>query len=195
MKYFYKNRIVNFDFALDAKYDVGTTYEDNVNGKYVKLTKKQLTFLEANPNASVLEVFKAQLNTVSAEQQLLNAKYRKLCEIEQADKASEVFYINQQTMWLDKNTRTSLIANTIPALKANNADNTTLWTEQGNIPIAITISIAALEAALNAIEIYAKQTYDIMQQHKAQLARLSTIEEINAFAADTDYPNFLDFTI
>lgn len=194
MKYFHKNRIVEFGFALDARYDIGTTYEDNVNGKYVKLTKKQLTFKAANPNASVLEVFKAQLNTVTTEQQLLNAKYRKLSEIEQADKASELFYINSVEMWLDKNTRTSLVANTIPALEASGVTSTKLWAAT-DTPIAVVVDITTLKSALSAIEIYAKQTYDITQTHKSAVLALATVEEVEAYNANANYPAILNFNI
>lgn len=194
MKYFYKNRIVDYDFALGAKYDVGTTYEDNVQGKYVELTKKQLTFLTANPNASVLEVFNCTLNTVSAEQQLLNAKYRKLGEIEQADKETEKFYINSVGMWLDKNTRTSLVANTIPALEAAGETSTTLWAET-DTPVSVIVDINTLKSALNALELYAKRTYDVTQQHKSAVLALATVEEVEAYNANADYPETLTFNL
>lgn len=47
-----------------VNYEVGTTWEDYVAGKYVLLTEEQIAFKEANEGASVEEVFNMQLTPI-----------------------------------------------------------------------------------------------------------------------------------
>lgn len=91
-------------------------------------------------------------------------------------------------MWLDKNTRTSLVANTLPAEKAAGKTETTLW-YAGYPPVAIPVPIAWLEEKLSELELYAKATYDTTQSHLAAVYSLSTADEIEAYDHTAGYPD------
>ena len=52
-KYFNNGEVLHLDFELDSRYDVGTTYEDYLDGAWVPLSKEQEEFYNAHPHPSV----------------------------------------------------------------------------------------------------------------------------------------------
>ena len=52
-KYIKDGQILDFSFELDSKYNTGSTYEDYQNGKFVKLSDKQIAFMESNTTAAI----------------------------------------------------------------------------------------------------------------------------------------------
>mgnify|MGYP000476567778 CR=1 FL=1 len=53
-KYFNNGEVLHLDFELDSRYDVGTTYEDYLDGAWVPLSKEQEEFYNATlPHPSV----------------------------------------------------------------------------------------------------------------------------------------------
>ena len=60
-KYFNNGEVLHLDFELDSRYDVGTTYEDYLDGAWVPLSKEQEEFYNAHPSASIGEIFKCEL--------------------------------------------------------------------------------------------------------------------------------------
>lgn len=180
---------------LPDSYLVGTTEQDYNAGAYILLSDEQLAFKEANPNASRLEVLRVQLNPIvepSAEELRYKALQNKLMLIDNTDKASEMFFINGYEMWLDKATRTSLLANTIPAERKAGNNTTTVWYNGGNVPMSVTVPLTWLEDRLAELELYAKATYDATQSNKAAVYALGTAEEIEAYKI-TGYPEPLNF--
>lgn len=195
---------VDLQEKLDVKNNwIGTTWEEYKAGAWVLLSSEQVAFHEDNPSASVEEVFNMQLIPLpepvpepepTEEEKLNEARQRKIQAIYEQDRLTEEFTVNGIPMWLDKTTRTSLIANTLPAEKAAGKTNTTLW-YAGQPPIAIPVPIAWLEKNLTELELYAKATYDTTQRHLATVYSLSTIEEIEAYDHTGGYPEKLPFTL
>lgn len=199
-----KEIYVSFEEVLESEINrIGTTWEDYVSGCWILLTDEQRAFRETHPAASVMEVFNMQLIPLpeplpepepTEEEKLNEARQRKIQAIYEQDRLTEEFTVNGIPMWLDKTTRTSLIANTLPAEKAAGKTNTTLW-YAGQPPIAIPVPIAWLEKNLAELELYAKATYDTTQRHLATVYSLSTIEEIEAYDHTGGYPEKLPFTL
>lgn len=186
-----------------ASNEIGTTLDDYVNGCWVLLTADQTAFRKAHPEASVEEVLNMQLTPLpdpepipepTEEEKLNEARQKKIQAIYEQDRLTEQFTVNGVPMWLDKNTRTSLVANTLPAEKAAGKMETTLW-YTGRPPIAIPVPIAWLEKNLAELELYAKATYDTTQRHLAAVYSFSTIEEIEAYVHTESYPEKLSFTL
>lgn len=115
--------------------------------------------------------------------------------IDKYDQSDEVnsFSVNGMKMWLDKQTRTSL-SYTISVEKQNKSDHTTLWYE-GLPPVSFEFEIEQLKQMLNALELYAKETYNVTQRHKAEVCALKTIDEVLSFDIKADYPDKLEFTV
>jgi len=110
--------------------------------------------------------------------------------INEADKKASVFYIkvesNKIPMWIDKETRNSLLNVTLPALLANGEATTKLWATTVP-PVSFDIPIKALMIAIPQIELYAKQVYDNTQSLIAEAYSKETREEIEAMRID-GYP-------
>ena len=84
-----------------VNYEVGTTWEDYVAGKYVLLTEEQIAFKEANEGASVEEVFNMQLTPIpepTPEELLWRARDAKRQEI--YDKDIHHYYIDEQDAYV-----------------------------------------------------------------------------------------------
>lgn len=63
IKFSEENHYVTFEKELDPEtYEIGTTWEDYLNDKYVLLSPEQITFHEDNPHAEVNEVFAMQFD-------------------------------------------------------------------------------------------------------------------------------------
>lgn len=125
---------------------------------------------------------------------LAGIKAQKIAEINAADEASNSFTANSVQMWIDKETRTSLMSNTLPALKAAGEKTTKLWGEENGVPVSFEVNIdTMLNVMLPALELYCKATYDLCMQHKATVLAMSDIESVQAFDAAAGYPGKLKF--
>lgn len=199
-----KEIYVSFEEALESKINrIGTTWEDYAAGCWVLLTNDQLEFRTTHPQACVEEVFNMQLTPLpdpeptpeaTEEEKLDKARQKKIAAIYKQDRSTEQFTVNGMSMWLDKATRTSLVANTLPAEKAAGKTETTLW-YAGQPPVAIPVPIAWLEKNLGELELYAKATYDTTQKHLAAIYSLLNVAEIEAYDITTSYPEKLTFIV
>lgn len=195
---------VELDTLLDqASNYVGTTWDDYKQGAWILLTEEQLTFKEAHPDASIEGILKMGLIPVpdpdlqpelTPEELLERSRQEKIYKVYEQDKLTEEFSVNGLPMWLEKNTRTSLIANTLPAEKAKGKISTILW-YAGQPPVAIPVPIIWLEEKLTELELYAKSTYDTTQSHLAVIYSLSTVDEIEAYDITVKYPDKLEFIL
>lgn len=184
--------------ALDPESNyLGKTWEDYKSGAWVLLSDEQIAFHKEHPEASVEEVFNMQLTPIpelTLEEKLNEARQRKIQAIYEQDRSTELFTVNGIPMWLDKSTRTSLVANTLPAEKAAGKTETTLW-YTGQPPVSISVPIFWLEERLAELELYAKATYDATQQHLASVYAFLNVEEIEAYDITTGYPKKLSFVL
>lgn len=94
-----KNNYVELNEELGKGYITGSTWEDYLNNKWVKLSDSQLAFKEENPDATVKEVFDMSLDT---KYQLNLAKNKKLEELNYyVNNYLRYYYIDGQNMYLD----------------------------------------------------------------------------------------------
>ena len=56
-----EEKVVRLDFELDENYEVGTIYEDYLDGAWVPLNAEQEAFYEAHPAASAKEILECEL--------------------------------------------------------------------------------------------------------------------------------------
>ena len=125
----------------------------------------------------------AKMNFVRAKQKLRN-------NINAYDKSKDVneFTISGFPVWLDKATRAGLMLR-FQSEQALGKDNTTLW--YNNQYFALPLSTA--QAMLYQIEAYASECYDNTQRHLAEVQKLTTIEDVEAYDYKVGYPNKLIF--
>lgn len=117
-------------------------------------------------------------------------KAAKVAEIEAYDASPAVneFFIGNQALWLDKDTRVGLNFS-LAMEESTGATESTLWYDN----ICFTLPIAQYKAMLVAVEMYAKQCYNVTAQHKANVLALETKEEVEAYDYTGWYPEKVNF--
>lgn len=123
-----------------------------------------------------------------AKKALTIAKKAKIAEIAAYDTSDKVngFMLNGMLVWLDKATRVGLMNSTTIA-KAAGQETTTLWL--GDVKLEVDCDKAI--QLLSALEMYALECFNVTAAHKAAVAELKTIKEVEAFDATADYPQQL----
>lgn len=161
-----------------------------VNGKLCKdLYNETVSLIESAHTKEeideMVENAKDQYNHIrNSEDSIEKHRMEKLQEIELYDTSEHVnsFTFNGQKMWLDKNTRMSLM-NTLQLCEATGKETMDIWFGD----ISYNLDIDTAKAILTAIEMYAMDCYNVTATHKAAVKNLQTIEEIDSFDVTADY--------
>ena len=116
-------------------------------------------------------------------------KEMKYNEITKYDKSSNVnvFSLNGVDVWLDRDTRVSLMNSTTIA-KNMGQENTTLWLGT----IKITVKCDQAIQLLSALEMYALSCFNKTAEHRNNVEALSTINEIVSYDYTVGYPEKLN---
>lgn len=185
------SKVINLDFELDDNYEVGTTYEDYLDGKWVPLNKDQEEFYNTHPSASIREIFDCEL-TPPYEPSLDDLKNMKVSEIITYDGSDAVnsFTLGGKQMWLDKDTRVGLV-NSIGIEQAAGKETTVLWYDAVKYVIPIPLALQMLAA----LELYALASYNATQEHIAAVRLLTSKEEVEAYDYTSGYPDKLVFNL
>ena len=182
---------VDFAEPLSAEEynNLGETWEDYLDNKWVLLSDEQKAFYEANPNATVKEVWDMEL-TPSHVRTLDEAKREKIMQIEEYDSSEAVnsFTIGNQTMWLTVSERQQL-ATQISSNEAIGRETMTRWFGGQEF----TFPLATWKQMLVALEVYAGDALNVTEAHKAAVNALETIEEVDNFDITAGYPEKLSF--
>src|SRR5574344_1694023 len=189
-KYIKDGQFIEFSFELDEKYNVGSSYEDYQNGKFVKLSEEQISFMESNPTASISEVWNMKMNVV--ERTLEQAKQEKLAAIEQYDSSDSVnsFSVNGKSAWLTPEVRGNY-KTSIDAAELLGETSISLLISN----LSVTLTIQQAKVMLAQIQRYADACYLVTQSHIATVKALTTISEIAAYDITSNYPDKLEFSI
>lgn len=123
------------------------------------------------------------------EEQLSLAKKKKINEISVYDKSEAVnqFTLNGIPVWLDKDTRVGLMNSTQIEMAAGH-DTTTLWLGSTSLVVNCDLAIQLL----SSLELYALECYNKTAEHKANVEKLTGIEEVEAYDHTTGYPDKLN---
>ena len=120
------------------------------------------------------------------------AKDDKIAEITAYDASEAVnsFSYNGVSMWLDKATRVGLM-NSTEITKAAGQETTDLW--MGDVKL--TIPCDTVIKLLSAIEMYALECFNTTARHKAEVAELKTVEEVEKYDIKEGYPKQLEINL
>lgn len=99
-----------------------------------------------------------------------------------------VFYINDDSMWLDKATRAGLMLR-FQAETALGKSETSLWGDGKEYVLPLTNALQMLYA----LEVYASACYDNTQRHISNVNKLENIDEVKDYAYKSGYPEKLKF--
>lgn len=205
---------VELDAPLDQDNNqIGSTWEDYIDGAWLLLNDEQVAFHDANPDASVEEIFNMQLapdpeepdpTPIPDPDPLFSARQAKLEEIRIQDKFSEKFFVsvtsggvevaNYEMPWIERGLRSSLLNTTLPSLLSDGITIKKFWTN--TVPSeCIDAPISWVEENLPLLEIYATRTWDLMKANEAAAYAATTVEEIAQIDVKADYPLFLTFEL
>ena len=120
------------------------------------------------------------------------AKEKVIKQIEEYDISDNVnsFTLNDNKVWLDKNTRVGLV-NSLNVEKADGKKESTLWFN--NMKYEINIDLAL--NLLNKIELYALECFNVTAQHKFEVLALEDVNEVNLYDITAGYPEKINITI
>lgn len=171
-------------------YQVGTTFMDYLEGKWVELTPEQVEFHKAHEFASVEEVLNLKLHV--HELTLEEVKRKKIEALERYDKSSEVnnFMLNGMNAWLSVEERLNY-DRSIRAYETLGID-TAKFVING---MAFEVPVTLAQGMLAQIQVYADNAYLVTMQHKQAINGLQTIEEVNAYDFKVGYPEHLVFNL
>lgn len=116
----------------------------------------------------------------------------KVAEINAYDTSTSVngFKLNGNEFWLDKATRVGLM-NSTEITKAAGQETTDLW--MGDVKL--TIPCDTVIKLLSAIEMYALECFNTTARHKAEVAELKTVEEVEKYDIKEGYPKQLEINL
>ena len=169
-------------------YLIGVTYDDYVDGKWIKLTEEQIKFYSENPNASPKEIINMELDPINIE----IVRQNKLNEIIDYDKSEDVnsFSLNGVNVWVDRETRVSLMSTT-KIKQEMGIENTTIWF--GNLHV--TLPCENVIQMLSTLEIYAYDCFNKTAEHKSAINAMNNVDDIKNYNFKTGYPEKLSFNI
>lgn len=190
-----KGYFINYTEEIDAEYwagQIGTTYEDFEDGKWVLLSEEQVLFHQNNPTASVEEVLNMTLILPVNEKTLEQVKEEKLEQLYEYDSSDSVngFIVNGIESWFTAAERTNFRAS-IDSAKILNMNTVTFFVKT----LEITISIQEAENLLAQIQNYADTCFLETKRHEIAIKALNTIEEVDNYNFKVRYPTKLEFTI
>lgn len=189
---------VDFEEPLSSNEynNLGETWQDYLDNKWVLLSDEQISFYEEHPTATPKEVFDMELTPVPA-RTLEQAKQEKILEIEEYDRSDHVnsFTIDfgggvTQDAWITPDQRSNY---------KNSLDSAELLGLTEVHPVfngqQLTLSLQMAKMALAQIQIYADRCYIVTETHKANVQALDSIEAVDAYDYTVNYPEKLTFTL
>lgn len=119
------------------------------------------------------------------------AKDLKLSEIDSYDKSDAVnsFSINGQSMWLDASLRQQLRTSIMAYQALGIEDEISKWFNG----VEYTFTATQWLRMLNLLEVYAAESLNATESHKASVNALDNVEEIESYDITDGYPQKLTF--
>lgn len=175
--------------------NLGTTYYDFLDNKWVLLSAEQVAFHEEHPEASIKEVLDMKLFPEPEEhvRTIEEAKQEKLGLIEAYNSSENVdsFTINGKiTTWFSPAERSNY-KNSIDSAKLLGVKELSLFVS-GTL---MTVPTETAEKLLAAIQLYADACYIATQQHKSTVEAMTDIEKVDNYDYTVGYPERLNFNI
>ena len=191
-----KGYYIEFDemFNPDLYNNLGETWEDFLDNKWVLLSDEQVAFHEEHPTASVKEVWDMELTPEPIYIRTLeDAKNEMIANIDAYDSSINVngFTVNNEIeAWFTADERSNY-KSSIDAAKLLGVETLSFFVND----IEMTLPTESVEYMLAQIQLYADQCYIVTKQHKLDVNALETIEEVDAYPYMNGYPKRINFDV
>jgi hypothetical protein len=192
-----KGYYIEFDEMFDPNLynNLGDSYEDFLDNKWVLLAVDQVAFHEEHPEASVEEVWNMQI-APEPPRTLEQAKAEMIQKINEYDSSDNVNAFNVHDTehdatfdgWFTPDERSNY-KSSIDAAKLIGVSALTFFI--GDLQLEVTPTQA--EYMLAQIQLYADQCYIVTKQHKIDVNGLDTIASVDAYPYQQGYPNNITF--
>ena len=174
--------------------DLGETYEDFIQNKWVLLSDEQVKFHQENPNASVQEVWNMELTPVHVHvRDLADAKREMQSMIDHYDNSDNVnsFTVNGVIpAWFSVQERLNY-KQSVEAAKLMNVQELSFYVGDN----MLTVATEKAEQLLAALQLYADACFMVTKQHKLAVEALDSIEAVDNYDYTTGYPEKLNFEL
>lgn len=174
--------------------NLGSTWQDYLDRKWVLLSDEQVQFRAEHPKASVSEVWNMEIYTPPVHVRTLEeAKAEMVMKIKENDASQQVngFIVNDAvTGWLTADERANYNSS-INAAKLLGINEISFYVGD----YLFTTTVEKAENMLAQIQLYADQCFIVTKQHIIAVEALETIEEVDEYNYMTGYPAQLHFTI
>ena len=191
-----KGYYIEFDemFNPDLYNNLGETWDDFLDNKWVLLSDEQVAFHVEHPTASVKEVWDMELTPEPIYIRTLeDAKNEMIANIDAYDSSINVngFTVNNEIeAWFTADERSNY-KSSIDAAKLLGVGTLSFFIND----IEMTLPTESVEYMLAQIQLYADQCYIVTKQHKLDVNALETIEEVDAYPYMDGYPKRLNFDV
>lgn len=191
-----KGYYIEFPEAMDTDYwkdEIGSTFSDFQDNKWVPLTDEQVEFHKNNPSASVREVWDMETyQSESTEKTLDQIKQEKIWELERYDSSDSVnsFLVNNKPTWISATDRSNYRTSIEAAEIVGKTEVSVYIVDQ-----LITLTTERAKTILAQIQLYADSCYLTTMQHKKAIQALETAEEVNNYDYTVNYPEKLNFNV
>lgn len=176
----------------DLYNDLGSTWEDFMDGKWVLLSEEQVDFKNENPDASVKEVWNMEM--IPAHVRTVDeAKREMLDNIDRYDNSTEVngFTINDTIItWFSVQERLNY-KESINAAKILGKETVNFFVDD----VMLSVNCDAAIGMLAQIQNYADECFIVTKQHKIAVETMDNIEDIDSFSYEAGYPEKLNFNL
>lgn len=180
--------------SVIEKTPITKTYEDPETGETIEYTDYEDRIVEKEITiehweAKFIEIKKSKYVNTSA---LDLIKEYVINEITDYDLSTEVngFYLNGTQVWLDRDTRVSLM-NSTSIQKNAGLSTTVLWLGTHAFEIDCDLAIQLL----GGLEIYALGCFNKTAEHKKNVEELETVDEVAQYDYTAGYPEKLEVEV
>lgn len=151
---------------------------------------KEITSTEADAYRKQLDDYNNSQTTQVVDNSLADAISKKIAEIsvyDNSDSVNSLTYGGVKT-WIDAQTRANYLNSINAAQVLGETSITFMIADQ-----AVTVTIDIAKMLLAKIQRYADECYIVTMTHKAEVSKLTSIEEVNAYDITVGYPDKLAF--
>lgn len=173
--------------------NVGTTFDDYLEGKWVKLSEEQVNYRSSHPTASVEDVWNMGAATQKAVERSLDfAKAEKQMRLQDYDRSEEVnsFAVNGSNAWLTIEERLNYKESVNAARLLGKSDVSFYLGDQ-----LLTIGCDEAQLLLAQIQDYADKCFIATKQHSLAIQALESVDAVDGYDFTTGYPERLTFNI
>lgn len=184
---------LELDFALtiDGGYEMGTTYEDYLQGKWIELSEEQISFREQNQGASVREVINAELDPEPpgpTPEQLLerakNSKKEAMSSYAYSDAVRKMI-IDGEDVWFEKWARQDYRVRIETAKRTGN--NYILFRDEPTDANVVAVILDCMDA-------HEYKSEEVLAAKLKAVSECTTIEQVEEIGVDFGYPEIVSKT-